>query len=154
MGWFDKFAKWYGGDPPQKCPVCKCDIEPYRKIWEGPRCRMCGFEPEPFRQVPNYVIVKNWKNNLLWAVTGGVVVYVRRSLKGGQSLSAADIFAWWLIHFIGVILFSFLGWFVIKKAEAFFFGYDHFEKGLSIEEAMVYIPLIILGTFLCILIFH
>jgi len=86
------------------------------------------------------------KRNGLLIITGLVVAYVRRVIQYGNYSwdSVVQLLGWWLLHYLAVGLVAAVAYGCIKGTEKFFFGYESGEKGLGVDEALVYISVVIL----------
>ena len=84
--------------------------------------------------------------NALLILTGLVVAYVHLIVQYENYLweSIVQFLSWWFAHYILVVLLTMTSYAVIKGTEKIFFGNDNMKKGLTFEQAIVYIPLILL----------
>ena len=91
------------------------------------------------------------KRNLLLALTGLVVAFVRNNIQYGRLIwdSLWEFLGFWLAHQVAVMIVMVAAYVGIKQMERFFFGYRE-NEGMTTNEARVYIPMVILICAVCI----
>lgn len=88
---------------------------------------------------------ENLKRYALLALTSLVIAYVRTGLQYGHYSwkSVWEFLASWLIHYVATIIVVAITLICIKFSEGFFLGKEK-EQSLSVEQAFIYIPIVLL----------
>lgn len=91
------------------------------------------------------------KKNLLLVLTALIVAFVRNNIQYDRLIwdSLWEFLGFWLIHYFGVAIVVIIAFACIKQMEGFFFGYRE-NQGITIDKALVYIPIVILISAVCI----
>jgi hypothetical protein len=86
------------------------------------------------------------KRNILLALTGLVVAYVRQVVQYHQYSweSVTQFFAFWFVHYIGIALLAALAYFFLNRTRVFFFGPDPARPPLDIDAALIYVSIVVL----------
>ncbi len=92
---------------------------------------------------------------MLLAVTGLVVAYVRNVVQYRVYMwsSLYEFLGWWFFHYVAVVIFILIAFTCISSTEKYFLRNTE-KKGITVDQALIYIPIVIISIALSIIILY